>query len=201
MKITLLKTVSSTLLILAMGNTVVNANTISLLNADSNDSTPADINVLTDLGPGDTFDINIAVNTDENAGSGAVSLEWNPSDVLTLDSVTIGPGFSLFGTPDIDNTAGSVTDIIGTGNPGSSNTGDYIFATLEFSYNGPAGSAIDITSLTSFIGGFTSVPTGADIDFDSVSNATVTAIPIPPAIFLFISALAGMGVIRKRKSS
>jgi len=201
MKLNLSKKLFSTLTAAALflGASAVNANTISLVNA--NDNTSSDINIATDLGIADSFAIEIRVDTTENAGFGAMDLSWAPG-VLSLNSVIAGPTFSLFGVPTIDNIAGNVTGIFGAAAPFSNNTVDYLFATLNFVYtgDGSTGTSIDVTGLTAALGGWSEVGTGLDITFGTVTGATVSAVPVPPAFLLFASAIAGLSISGRRKA-
>lgn len=187
---------SLTAVALLLGVSAVNANTISLV--DAADNLDSDINIATDLGVGNTFSIDILVNTSEQAGTAAVDLTWN-TGLLTLSSVTLNSAaFNPFGAATIGaNTA----TILALASAGSNNIGDYLFATLNFIYTGGGSvGSIDVTGLTSILGGWTEVGSGDTILFDTVSSATVSAVPVPPAMLLFATAIAGLGAVRRRKA-
>jgi hypothetical protein len=149
---------------------------------------------------GSTFSIDIAVNlTDSPITSGAVDIGWTPG-VLNLDSVVLGSALTVFtSTGTIDNLAGTVMNIQG-GNFGSLPS-IFTMATLNFTYQGinNAMAMIDVIGLDGTFAGTWTIGGITPAVFDPHSGATVSAVPVPPALVLFASAIAGLGVSRRRK--
>lgn len=132
------------------------------------------------------------------------------SDATTLDLVTVTA--NGFGTGDIN---GTITLANRQGTPGNSASLDS-FATVTNFFT-VAGWTLDLTSLnildqdtgvlnlsgTGILSGHGFDPTKADWSFSSQSTTsysmTVTAVPVPAAVWLFGSGLLGLVAVARRK--
>ncbi len=197
MKTKFLKNILSATIIavFSLCGSIASANTISILNADGGDPTPS---IIDGLMNGDTFSVNIQVDIDEDAGSSGADVSWG-SGVLTLDSIVFGAGFFDFGSTMLP--ADSPANLLALGAFGIDNSGaPFNWVTLGFTYNGGS-TALSVIPTSSVLGGWTEKVTANVINFDTVNNATINPaiVPLPPAIWLFGSALIGIGAIRNRK--
>ena len=137
---------------------------------------------------------------------GGVDVFFDPS-VLEVTKVTVNSADFTFKAEykSIDNTNGQVDSILvsqlGTPFPG----GEFNIATVEFR---------TVATGTSFINLGPSIlgpsvdpapwlePDGTDIDPAYVSvNDAVTVVPLPAAAWLFLGALGGFGLLRRRPAS
>ena len=206
-----------------MGANAANANTISIVNSDISDATGSDILIGAD-DVSNLFSMNINVLfTDEEldpitgfstgvgitAGLSRTEITWNPN-VLSLEgftsplsqspsTTTILPtdqGFFNLQILDIDFTQ---TPFPG---PNGNMTGEFTWATLNFQYIGPGSAAINLNPIVAAGSGDGWLVTGSptDIIFDTINNATVSAVPVPPAFLLFASAIAGLSISGRRKA-
>ncbi len=212
MNIKMLKRISSSLvaLTLVLGASAANANSISIVNHVAGDTTPADINVFTDLGANglglNTFSMDLIATTAESVANAITQISWS-SGVLNLDSYTIAGGMLdlTFGGANITPSS-SVTLKSGQFLGGVFN--NTVLATLNFSYVGPGSTNIMLNPIAAsadgLIEGWNSFGTAIPVSFtnlgDSITNATVSAVPLPPAFLLLGSALVGLGFTGRRKA-
>ena len=148
---------------------------------------------------GDTFLIDL-IGSDFNDGDldgGGVNISFN-SSVISLNSVTVDIGtwefFSTSGT--IDNGTGNVDGI--TFNSFQSRTGDLLFATLEFTAVDTGVSSLGLSEFSGnpFSSGGSAYP---NITLDQSALVTVQAVPVPAAMWLFISGLGLLVTTQRRK--
>ena len=149
---------------------------------------------------GETFSI-ILKGEDFNLGmdGGSIDMAFDPM-ILNADSVSINSGFWNVDASkgSIDNDAGKIdfTDVAQFG----SNTTNTLFdiATFTFHANG-----IGSSQLILKVNDNSPFATGGDVIAVNLSNGLiiVQAIPLPAAIWLFATALIGLGVFSKRKES
>ncbi len=186
---------------LLLGATVASANTISIVNSNA-DATPTDILVGTDTGIGNTFsmDINVLLDAGITAGQTVTDITWDPT-ILSLNSVNITGFGSNASGPALPTNGGSYQ--INFIDFSSAYSGAFTLATLGFNYIGPGNAAISLNpifpSLANLNQGWQILGQTTGIAFDTINNATVSAVPVPPAMLLFASAIAGLGVSRRRK--
>lgn len=155
---------------------------------------------LNSVDDGDTFILEL-IGTGFNDGDldgGGVSISYD-SSVINLNSVTVDTGtwefFSTSGT--IDNGTGNVDGI--TFNSFQSRTGDLLFATLEFTAVGSGASALGLSEFSGnpFSSGGSAYP---NITLDQSALVTVQSVPVPAAVWLFISGLGLLVTTQRRKS-
>jgi hypothetical protein len=179
---------------LALGSTSIQAATITVQPQDSSELITA------------TFDIKV-VGTDFTDGAGGTFgggfyVNWDPA-ILALDSFSFTfPGDQFFAqTPVQDDVAGSLNADVSSFNVGAA-TADFDIAVLTFTAVGPGVSPLDL-SLGLYPGGAPLVWT--DSTFTEITpvfvdgSVTVSAVPVPAAVWLFGSGLLGLvGVARGR---
>jgi hypothetical protein len=186
-----------TCIALACGATSVSAATISVQ--------PPDSTVLI----GDTFDIKITgQGFTEGAGGtlgGGFIIDWNPG-FLALDSYSLTfPGDQAFAqVPVQDDVAGFLNADVSSFLTGAY-TADFDIAVLTFTALSPGVSPLDLS-----IGTY---PGGADLvwadsaGFEIVQpdfvdgSVTISAVPVPAAVWLFGSGLLGLIGIARRKAA
>ncbi len=130
---------------------------------------------------------------------GSIDIAFDPM-ILNADSVSINSGFWNVDASKgrIDNDAGKIdfTDVAQFG----SNTTNTLFdiATVTFHANG-----IGSNQLILKVNDNSPFATGGDVIAVNLSNGLiiVQAIPLPAAVWLFVTALIGLGVFSKRKES
>lgn len=148
------------------------------------------------------MNLDVVLDTGITAGGAITDITWD-AGILQLDSYsTLAP---LFDLGPIAATSGGfaqlrLSDLLTSGVM----NGAFTLATLNFSYIGPGTASILLDPLVPSAnvgeGWGTLVPAGnQDIIFGTINNATVSAVPLPPALYLFTSALVGMGFIGRRK--
>lgn len=154
--------------------------------------------VSTTVPGGATFSMDL-VGTGFNSGDldgGGINFNYNANVVhvssITVDTVT-WEFFSDNGT--IDNALGEVTGI--QFNSFQPRSGDLLFATVEFM---AVGSGISLLGLSEFLDN--PFATGGelypDLTFNRNGSITVSAIPLPGAVWLFASAIGLAGWLRRR---
>lgn len=181
---------------LAFGAAAVHASTITLVPLNSAVTSPA------------TFDISVVGQdfTDGVVGTlgGGFIVDWDPA-ILTLDSydLTFAGDQSFAQVPVLDNAAGFLNADVSSFLTGVA-TKDFEIAVLTFSTVGLGTSPLDLSVGTYPLGdpivwadggGFEppSQPTYVD------GSVTVSAVPVPAAVWLFGSGLLGLiGVARRR---
>lgn len=156
-----------------------------------------------DAPQGDTvpFDLIANFGTDSVLG-GAIDLQWDPA-VITFADFVFDSGF---GVPprdvafDVEDLQSSSLLSIGFGNNGGiSIPTDTTIGTLTFTKVGAAGTETPITMQdSSKWAGFYDT-TGAPISV-SYSGATVGAVPLPVASWLFLSGIGALVGIGKRRT-
>lgn len=146
---------------------------------------------------GDSFVLEL-VGSDFNNGSldgGGVNISFD-SSVINVTSVTVNSAdwefFSTNGS--IDNLFGSVNGI--SFNSFQSRTGDLQFASIEFVAVGLGSSELGLSEydLNPFATGGSLYP---NLILDQASSVTVQAVPLPAALWLFITGI-GLFATQKR---
>lgn len=204
----LFSTLAAATLLLSAG--VVNAHTISIVNANGADATPTDIAIGTDdVSNLFSMDINVVLDAGITAGLSRSIITWDPT-VLMLNGFT-SPLSQSPSTPDtLPNNTGSfslqILDLDFTQTPfpapNGNMTGAFTWATLNFSYVGPGNATITVDPVLAAGSGDGWLVTGSSTDIDFANaTATVSAVPVPPAMILFTSALAALGFSSRRKLS
>ena len=198
MNLKILKSAAAVMAFCAAG--MVNAATISL------NATPTTANV------GESFSLAISGSAFTGITAGALRLHWEPTELTlnTLDSAILsditGLGFlgSPFSSVAVDAVAGNVDIVMGALPPGVLTPGGLIdFFTLSFTVDAAVPSLI-----TSELGPSGGVPgswfDGSSIDITDTmvyGNATVNAVPVPAAVWLFGSGLIGLAGIARRSAT
>jgi hypothetical protein len=134
---------------------------------------------------------------------GGVNLSFNPA-VLQLNSVAVDTTtwefFTTTGT--INNTAGTLTDLTFSSFAGRS--GSFSIAQLIFQTTGVGISPLTLTesTLNPFASGgaLLNPPSGPQGVSFTNANIQVTAVPLPAAIWLWLSAMGGVFYVGKRRS-
>jgi hypothetical protein len=129
---------------------------------------------------------------------GGVNLSFNPA-VLQLNSVAVDTTtWEFFTTPGtINNTAGTLTDL--TFSSFAGNSGSFPVAQLIFQAKGLGTSLLTLTesTLNPFASGGALL--NPPVSFAN-ANIQVTAVPVPAAIWLWLSAMGGVFYVGKRRS-
>jgi hypothetical protein len=150
-----------------------------------------------DVVPGETFTVDL-VGSDFSAGpdGAAFALSWDPAVLSYVSTAVANPPWDTSYVSDGTASAGNIEYIFlnkSVGNAGSA------FALASFTFN-VLGNPGDATSLmlsndpynTGFV-----APGAVPIAVNYV-NSQVHVVPVPAALWLFGSALAGMGFLRRR---
>ena len=205
MKIKLSKKLLSTLTAatLLLGATVASANTISIVNQDPLDLTGSDITIGTDdVGGSFSMDINVLLDAGITAGQSVTNITWD-AGVLQLSAANITGFGADASAPALPTADGSYQ--INFIDFSGSYTGGFTLATLVFDYIGAGNALIALDpvfpSAANFNTGWQVSGNTTGISFDTINNATVSAVPLPPALLLFASAIAGLSVASRRKQA
>lgn len=155
-------------------------------------ASPADVSV------SDVFTIDILGEGFSFSNGGGVNLFYDAS-ILNVQSVSIDDTFWNFSTSTgtIDNVSGQVNDILMSAFPGLT-VADFTVATIEFIAVGGGTSSLMLTE--SIINPWASSGSRDNPTLIN-SSVTVSAVPVPAAIWLFGSGLLGLiGVAKRNKA-
>lgn len=149
---------------------------------------------------GDSFSVTVR-GEGFNTGitGGGFDLDFNP-DVLELGLVTINTTIFNFGSKagTTDNDLGELRDL-GFGNFFGDSSVSFLIATLDFTATGAGVSALDLTP-----GPFNMVDELGTTINDSATfvggSVTVTAIPLPAAVWLLLGAVGLLGATRRHRT-
>ncbi|VAW59291.1 hypothetical protein MNBD_GAMMA08-307 [hydrothermal vent metagenome] len=152
------------------------------------------------VGINETFTLELT-GSDFNSGTldgGGVNINFDPT-VINVTNVVINTDvwefYSTAGV--IDNLAGTVNDI--SFNSFVTRTGNLNFATIEFTAVGSGVSALSLTE--NFFNPFATNGTPyLDLTFDQSISVSVQSVPVPAAVWLFISGLALVATQRRKLS-
>lgn len=159
------------------------------------------------LGNGEVLNLSIT-GTDftTNTDGGGVKLEWDAS-VLSFVSITLDdPPWDTRFVNDVNADSG-ILDTIFLGNSDIGGIGgDFNIGTVIFNVIGIPGSSTAITTITisdaDIGGGWTesnTIPVNTlDVGYNSANVNVVAPIPVPAAVWLFVSGIAGLGLFKKR---
>lgn len=170
---------------------------ISLSLVDAADIASSNITV----GVGDTFSIFVRATDMPLTNSGGVNVDWTDG-ILQLDSWTVFAPFDEISLGAPTTTSNSISNLTGgifiVNDPVA---GDFNFAQLNFTALAPSGTPLNLTAIESVLGWTDSL--GNPITFDSVLGATVTvtAVPVPAAIWLLGSGLIGMVMVARGRTA
>lgn len=154
--------------------------------------------VSTTVANGATFSMDL-VGTGFNSGDldgGGINFTYDASKVQVTDVIVNTATWEFYSDDGIiDNGAGSVTEM--QFNSSWSQTGDLLFATVEFIAIGVGTSALGLAEFSDnpFGAGGSAYP---GLSFDQNGSITVNAVPVPGAVWLFGSALGLAGWLRRR---
>lgn len=154
---------------------------------------------------GNTFTLDVVGRnfTDGSGGTagGGLTIDWDPN-VIDLSgglaglNITFGGDEFFAPPPTYDQTAGTLDFSVSSLNGVAAS--DFDIAVLTFAALNPGTTTTGITVSAldvwpDFSGLVDVVPTGVG------ANVTINPVPLPPAVFLFGSALAGLGFVGRRR--
>lgn len=146
------------------------------------------------IGQNFSLDIVGSFPTPEALDGGGVNLSFVPS-LLNVTSVAINTALFEFsplpGT--INNAAGTVSDII-FNSFANTPTGDFRIATVNFTAIGAGNSILTLTE--SLLNPFALSGTPVPVTF---TTASISAVPLPAAIWLMLSGLGTLGWLSRAK--
>ncbi len=191
----LIATLGAVGLAFSFGAGVAGAATIELLPPTINDSV------------GSTFTLDVVGrNFDIGSGGsngGGLTIDWDPAVIglfggLSGLNITFAGDQFFASPPTLDVGAGSLDFSVSSLNGVAATNFDIAVLTFEALNPGTTTTGITISAIDvwpDFAGTTDVVPTGVG------ANVTVNPVPLPPAVFLFGSALAGLGFVGRRRKS
>lgn len=177
--------ISAILSLLFLGAAVAEANTVQFTQSNF------------DVAPGETFTVDL-VGTDFLSGpdGAAFALSWDPAVLSYVSTTVANPPWDIPSVSDGTAAAGNIEYVFLSKTAGDAGS-DFSLASFTFQVLGGAGATSPLSlSNDPYDVGFVA-PGGQSLTVSYV-NSDVHVVPVPAAIWLFGSALAGMGLVRRR---